>query len=492
MSNIGAPISGNLFNSQESEFLKAESDKFYKAQDEYIVANDIKYNKNQNYICKEFYQYIVETYIDNQHAGIKDLANEWMFGKALDIHIRNCMTDRRFIQENSEMKGNFYSNAMYRLQNFTIRTYDRTQQSVFVYFTSTIHNSFKEELNSNDKQKLIRKNIKLTHGLDCMIDNAELPGSVISNNTISTELENDYELEFDTIDSRDVPLVIQDLSKKYNFMSVSILEDANVPRFKRTYQDYDFCIPVIVPTLGAIELDKDIVSYEFKGKSYKVNTSVKLDNTKSDLEDIFSDNTHNTKICGTLKLMSNGEFTYTPILDIDELTIVCILENNERVPYIIKVTPIKGIVVEYIDLSTMNEREGVSKMQLQKRNLVARRNGYQVLEIYSDDYYNESYDDSIYFETIDLMIKLISEDAKSMTDTTLENRYIHQKWLDECEISEPEWSLIINDKANTFYEFRLVPDSQDISTYIEYKNENSDYTRVYNSGYLTIKGDECL
>ena len=396
-------ISSNIFNSQDSDLQIFESNIFYKNQEKYVEENGIKYNKSKDYICKQYYQYLVESYISNKDKEIVDKDLDWNYAKALDIHIRHCMTHSSFIQYNNEMKGNFYSNAMYRLQNFTIRTYKPEIQSAFVYFTSTINNAFKEEINSMNKQNNIRKHIKETKGLDCLVTNIEDKDRIT--------LEKDYELKYGIGTSQNESLFIQELRNIYTLKPIKICEDQNVPRFKRKHIEYDYFIEVL------------------KDK-----------------------------------------------------------ENHI------------GVIVEYIDLEKMNERSGITRKYLQHRNIIARKNGHQIIQIFSDLYHDKEIENDKLFDIISNCVNSIKQSSESIgkyRELNLMISYIPPKhFLDNLEkITEPVWWPVIRDNKSKFiddmenykyYSYRGLSISQSAESYLEILEMDKTATRIYDSGKLQI------
>lgn len=162
----------------------------------------------------------------------------WLFGKAMDIIIRHCITDRRYIQYNDNMKGCFYSNAMYRIREYTVGSYDRSKQTAFVYFTSTINNAFKEEINEYQSLITSSRNTAIDKGINGYIEN------------IDTKYINDMEQDFEVLHSNgdyidDIPIFIKEIQKRFGqtkHLSIELNPDG--PRFARKKKVYEYFLPV--------------------------------------------------------------------------------------------------------------------------------------------------------------------------------------------------------------------------------------------------------
>lgn len=228
---------GSIFASQQNEDLQYESKVFYDAQDKYIKKHNIKYNKSKHYISKEYLHRIVTVMqkLFKQKKANKNV--EWLFSKSMDIMIRQNITDKSFIRYNQEVKGCFYSNAMYRVYNFGLNSFN-SKYSAFNYFTTTIRTSFVEEINDFNKQLLTAKKMQIQTGLSSSISNIE------KNNL--TELEKDYGIDYDTIKKENIPMFINDIIQKFGKLTTKeIVLNPNEPRFKRKKAVYDYYLKVI-------------------------------------------------------------------------------------------------------------------------------------------------------------------------------------------------------------------------------------------------------
>lgn len=232
---------GSLFENQDSDDLKLESKMFYDAQRRYIELNDIKYSKSKHYICQPFLQTICEVYqhifLNKEEKTKENLKIEWLFGKAMDIMIRHNITDKKFINYNNETKGCFYNNAMYRIMKYTINTYKADKSSAFIYFTSTIRNSFKEEINHHKKYQDTAKMLNVHKGLEAGMNNISVEHII--------DLEKDYDIEYDVNIKDEVPMFITDIIEKYNSLETkTIVLNPNEPRFKRKKLNIPYFLPI--------------------------------------------------------------------------------------------------------------------------------------------------------------------------------------------------------------------------------------------------------
>lgn len=229
----------SLFASQDSEDLKLESKKFYTYQKEYIKKHNCKHQAS-HYINHKFLQRIVTVYQKMLLKNKKNKTIEWLFGKALDIMIRENITDHRFIRYGDEMKGCFYSYAMFRCYEYTIRTFD-PEYSAFNYFTTTIRNAFKKEINDENAQKMIASEYQKNTGLSTHIYNFD--------ETLSNDLEKDYDIPYNVAVVRnDIPMFITDVVTRYKkegtFKQLEISLNPNEPRFKRKKIKYDYFLEI--------------------------------------------------------------------------------------------------------------------------------------------------------------------------------------------------------------------------------------------------------
>jgi hypothetical protein len=226
-----------MFTQQDSEVQKIENQKFYDLQNKFIQDNNLLSRRNE-YLNSDFFQYLVVQY--QKHIKEKEPISKeiyWAFGKSLDILTRKNITHKSFLNYNDETKQDFYSNAIYRCLNYSILSF-KEDKSAFNYFTTTIRNAFKEELNQQNAQKKIAKEQYETNGLDSIMYNVD---------TQSTEsLKQEYIHQYSTpMEVASVPFFKQKVLEKYNNIKpISILEDDTVNRFQRTYHKFDLFIPV--------------------------------------------------------------------------------------------------------------------------------------------------------------------------------------------------------------------------------------------------------
>lgn len=385
-----------MFNSQESETQQQLNAKFYDLQQQFIEQNSLPTRK-KDYLNNDFFQEIVTKYqLD------KCEENGWLFGKALDILIRNNISSKSFIQYNEETKQDFYSNAMYRCNNYTINSF-KPEMNAFIYFTSTIKNAFKEEINKSNEQKSLARQSYVQNGLDAIMYNV----SVKESEALHQEYIVDQKIEAIL---EDVPMFIKELhlrySKEYKIQSMSIVEDANVHRFQKKYHKFETFIPVITTKTKEIS--------EKSGKSKVVYKH-------------------------------------------------------------------QGVVVQYIDVRRVNENLGQFKTYLQKRNLIARRNGHQVFFLFSDIWNDETIKDSFIFAKLDLLIRGIKENFNYNTGKDLNLDFIPYSLIEEQGVTEPVWWLLDPEPDN-----RHIVLDQSVEEYLKYKDINPNFTRVYDSGYLKV------
>jgi hypothetical protein len=221
-----------MFHLQDLEQVKKQNYFFNQKQKEYCKANNIKL-RNQDYLSSQYFQYLTEEIQDKtQDSEIKTL-----FSLACDILIRHCMTHKSFIQYNLETKTEFYSYAQFRIFNYGLKTYNRKAGKAFVYLTSIINNSFKQIIKDDNKQKIMAYNLAKSEGLEGQIANMDKYSTL--------EFESQYFSFYEDTNSIINPPFVVDLFLKYkNIKPIRILNEENVPRFKRSYTEFDYFLEV--------------------------------------------------------------------------------------------------------------------------------------------------------------------------------------------------------------------------------------------------------
>ena len=234
-----------MFTKQGSPVQQKEIKRFYTLQKEYIQEKNLTTRRNE-YLNKDYFQHLVVQYQKHKKENVSISENDfWAFGKALDILIRKNITHKSFIRYNEETKQDFYSNAMYRCLNFAVYSF-KESKSAFNYFTSTVRNAFKEELNKQTAQRKIAKQQYETQGVDSIMYNVD--------NKSLEEIQQEY-IKMDNIQNTTISLayfkqlVIEKYSPEYKIRTISILEDDTVNRFQRKYFNYDLFIPVTTETI---------------------------------------------------------------------------------------------------------------------------------------------------------------------------------------------------------------------------------------------------
>lgn len=225
-----------MFTKQDNDIQKQENQKFYEKQNQFIQENNLISKRNE-YLNNEFFQYLVIQYCSNNYT----IEEQWLFGKALDILIRKNITHRSFLNYNEETKQDFYSNAMYRCLNYACKTF-KPEFSAFNYFTTTIRNAFKEEINTNNAQKKIAKKQYEQKGIESIMYNVDIKSA--------QSLTQEY-IEVDNkllSEASNIPyfkqLVIEKYGKEYEIKEISLVEDETASRFKRKYHKFDLFISV--------------------------------------------------------------------------------------------------------------------------------------------------------------------------------------------------------------------------------------------------------
>lgn len=226
-----------MFTQQDSEVIQKENEDFYTHQNIHIERNQLTARRNE-YLNSDFFQTLTVkyyNYIHNEEEITKE--EKWLFGKSLDILIRKNITHKSFINYNDETKQDFYSNAMYRCLNYSIKSF-KPDKSAFNYFTSTIRNAFKEELNKQNAQRKIAKEQYEQKGIHSIMYNIDTKASETLNQAY-------IEHSINTTKEQSIPYFISKVLEKYSNYTckpISLVEDDNAPRFKRKYFHYPLLI----------------------------------------------------------------------------------------------------------------------------------------------------------------------------------------------------------------------------------------------------------
>lgn len=225
----------SIFASQDNEDLKLEAKRFYDYQKAFIKKHNLKSN-SKFYIDKTFLQKIVTVYQKMLKNNKKNKTVEFLFGKAMDIMIRENITDRKFIRYNDETKGDFYSYALFRCFEYAIGTFDPSY-SAFNYFTTTIRNSFLKEINDINAQKNIATQLHTQNGIESVVYN-------IDANSIN-DLEQDYNIQYNLSLLKETPMFIEDVIRKFGILQqLEISLNPNEPKFKRKKIKFDYFLPI--------------------------------------------------------------------------------------------------------------------------------------------------------------------------------------------------------------------------------------------------------
>lgn len=474
-----------LFEKQNTPEQLAEAKIFHEHEQVFLESRNIKKNSRQ-YLQPDFFQHIVNEYKLLKDSNRKSKDIEWLFGKACDILIRHLLTSTQNIQENDEHKENCYCYAMYRINNYAIRTYDFNKAKAFVYFTSTISNAFKEEFNKSQEQKNIAKNKLKNEGLAGFVTNVDIKDT----NSMELEYVRDYNIQ----ESVTVAPFYKDLNKRYSIQNLAILEDENVPRFKRTYQHYNTFIPVnnIINEKLPVE---DILSYTIFKEDYSVNNTHIIGDIESSIEDeLFIDNideinSYNLNI-GTINISSDGNLKFVQNTSFKGKSIKIIFHlKDKNYTFLMHIKQFSGLVIEYIDLYQINEDQGYSKHYLQNKMRIAREHGYQYFAVFSDIYNNKDLDDEIYvWSKINNIIACINNQDEMLPENYSYNgllyypevQYIPTEFFTDMKMNEPDWFYLDKKRAKKQMVF-----SQSVKEYMRLKEEDERSTRIY--GYGTIE-----
>ena len=212
--------------------------KYEKLYKQWLVDNNTKpMKRTKDYLDGRFFEWLVLEYRD------KGLYKD-EFGENLSLLIRKIMTSRKYIGYSQDLHASMYSEAINMIFRYTIKGFDPEKASAFVFFTSAINNSFLLVLKKHYHQKNLAKEIIRQQRVDAIAYNYD-------SNEI-TEIE--QELKKMNID--EVEPIETIIEQKINFnkqlkewfpeivIGYRMLENENVPKFKRKYFEYGLFLPV--------------------------------------------------------------------------------------------------------------------------------------------------------------------------------------------------------------------------------------------------------
>lgn len=201
-------------------------------------------SKRKGYLDGRFFHWVGIKYRDEKLYEVE-------FWEMIDILIRKNMTSHKFINASDDEKDEFYSNAIHKVNKYLFNSFDEKKQSLFVYATSTVTSAFYDVKREDKRQEKIKK---------AAAD--QLRGKVDNIMEVSKEqnyIFQDEELQEDMIknDTKKLEQILNKINKT-NFVlkrDVSLLENLDVPKFKRRYNT----LQAILEPEDDIAVDKGLV-----------------------------------------------------------------------------------------------------------------------------------------------------------------------------------------------------------------------------------------
>lgn len=191
--------------------------------------------KANMYMDKEFFQFIVEAYINDGSYKVE-------FCELIDLLTRKNMTSSLFIGY-YDQHDDMYSLAVQKCIIDAPRSYDKDIQSAFVYFTSTVRNSFFEILKNFYKTKEIALKILKSELYEAIAYNVD--------KEYIAEIDREIHKAIDFAEEEEVIQMYENrtqffdtLRENFTVKNVRLLENKNAPKYKRKYEHFQGLIPV--------------------------------------------------------------------------------------------------------------------------------------------------------------------------------------------------------------------------------------------------------
>lgn len=153
----------------------------------------------------------------------------------------------------------------------------------------------------------------------------------------------------------------------------------------------------------------------------------------------------------------------------------------------VNITVNKGIIIDFIPLSTKNERNGLNKYDIQKKAVLSRREGHQYFAVY--DFQWREYKNVILAKLKELIstirLELIGEEIPYVQEkSNLMLDYIPYSVIEENGITEPSFYLLKDD-----YDTLHLSLEQKLDDYLTWLNTYKEGTRTWDAGFVKKEKD---
>lgn len=418
-----------MFHNQ-SENLDLTTKKYLAVYQSWCQENNKK-ERAGHYLDGEFFQWCVV-----HHKQTNKLSDELC--ELLDLLVRKNITHKNFIRYEDEVKHEMYSNAMSKIFQYTIRGYDESKGTAFVFFTSAIRNAFKEVLKDYYASKNLAAHLLKTRNIDLFVHNYEVADICDFDDTVTDALKFMNDDDKDEV-KFEMNSFYKEIAETWNFDKIRLIEDDNAPKFKRQYYTFNCFIPV----------------HDFCDEKFGLNLY-----TNVNKKDFIS-------------------FAARMGVESDETKDIEILKKR----FIAALTKrAKGIIVDYFDLSLINESNGIPPSYIQNRAMMVRKLGHQYIGVFSDEWNFKDEDSGKEIGKIQIkkriqnLFDMMLAEYPVATGRFVRHSYIPLDQLDESNMHPKVW-YALSDKRD----IRNLSPDQTPAAYLNWLNYEKNPTRVYDA-----------
>ena len=378
-----------------------------------------------HYLDGEFFQWLVS---DHKSTGLyqKELY------EAVDLLIRKNMTHKQFIGYEQDEKSEMYSSAMMMVFQYTIKDFDASKASAFTWFTTAIRNAFKGALKTHYRAKNVAAKIMHGENVDNFIHNYDSKEASYFTQDLRDAMEHVSKEEIKQMTQKTKDFY-DEISKSFTSTKIRLLDDENAPKFKRQYSEYPCFIPV----------------HNFNQTSLNY--------------DLYT----NVNRVDFVEMASQAGIKLDVSRDIKELKKTFLAEL---------IKPAKGIVVDFFDLSLINESCGIRKSYIQHRAVQVRNLGHQYLGVFSDEW--------------EIGKEVVMKRLQKMYDLMLNQypissgRYIRYDYIVQSDLRPDNMYDIVWYGLKDKREVREIAPIQTVDAYMKWLDSEKNATRVYDASIL--------
>jgi len=394
-----------------------------------------KKEKAGHYLDGEFFQWCVMKYKNSDGVELKDELCE-----LLDLLVRKNITHKNFIRYEDEDKHEMYSNAMSKIFQYTIKGYDESKGTAFVFFTSAIRNAFKEVLKNYYTSKNLASHLLRTRNIDLFVHNYETEDICDFDDSVRDALKfmNDDEKDEARFEMNEF---YTEIAADWQFEKIRLIEDDNAPKFKRQYYTYNCFIPV----------------HDFCDEKFGLNLYTNVNK------------------------QSFIEFAKRMNVLLDEDRDVEVLKKHFIAALIKRA---KGIVVDYFDLNLINESNGIPPSYIQNRAMMVRKLGHQYVGVFSDEWNFKTEDGK------ERGKQVVKNRIQHSFDLMLSNypfsngRFVRYSYITLPELTEDNMHPKVWYALSDNRDIRNISPDQTPMAYLNWLNSEKNPSRVYDACML--------